>query len=107
VIVMVAVPILLSFPAMFLTVPPLVVRVPTMLPFGIQIAAAVLGLSAVLAVVVYRSIQPCFGFFNGVLALRSVIGVRQGRCSKPRKRCHYNRRYCCSSNSLSHGFSFS
>jgi hypothetical protein len=92
---MVVVPILLGFPAMFFSVPPLMVLLITMLPFSIQIAAPILSLWAAIAMIVDGSVQVCFGFLDGMLALRSVICVSQRRrCYKPHKRRSYYRRHC-------------
>jgi hypothetical protein len=84
-------PTVLGFPAMVFPVPPLVVLIPAMLAFGVQIAAAVFGFAAVIALVMDRFVQSDFGFFDRVLALRSVLGVRQRcRCYEPHKgRGHY------------------
>jgi hypothetical protein len=66
---MIVIPILLSLPAMFLSVPPLMVRVPTPLTFSVQIATPVLGLATTLTVVRDGFIQVCLCLFDGMLAL--------------------------------------
>jgi hypothetical protein len=93
ILVMIVIPSLLGFPAMFFSVPPLMVLLPAMLPLGIQIAAAVVSLRAVIAMIVDGSIQVCLRFFDGMLALRSIIGMGQWRrCHKPHKgRSYYPR----------------
>jgi len=48
---MVAVPVLLSLPAMLVAIPPLMVRIPATLPLGVKVAPTVVGLTAVFAVV--------------------------------------------------------
>lgn len=65
---MVVIPSLLGLPAMFFSIPPLVVLIPTMLAFGIQIAAPVVGFATVIAMVTNRSVQVRLRFFDGVLA---------------------------------------
>jgi hypothetical protein len=86
---------------MVFPIPPLMVLIPAVLAFGVQIAAAILGLRAVIAVVMDCSVQVCLRLFDGVLALRSVIGVgwrrsRYKHAQRPRYYCHY----CTFSNSL-------
>lgn len=54
---------------MIFSIPPLVVLIPTMLAFGVQIAAPVIGLAAVIAVVVDGFVQSCLSFFDRMLAL--------------------------------------
>jgi hypothetical protein len=75
---------------MFFAIPPLVILVPAIFAFGIQIATAFFRFAAVFAFVMDRPVQPCFRFFNGVLALCAVVRVgprnrsshkeRQGDC---------------------------
>jgi hypothetical protein len=78
---------------MFFPIPPLVILIPTMLALGIQIVAPIVGLAAVIAMVANCSIQVRLRFFDGVLALRSVIGVGQWRrCYKPHE---HRSHYCC------------
>ena len=69
VMVVIVVPVLLGFPAMFMAVPPLMILVPTTPPFGIQIAPAIFGFAAVLAVVMDCFIQSRFRFFDRMLAM--------------------------------------
>jgi len=88
--VVIVVPVLLGFPAMFVAVPPLVILVPTTLPFGVQIAPAIFGFAAVPAVVMDCFIQSRFRFFDRMLAMRSVIGMRARCCrheQQERPRC--------------------
>jgi hypothetical protein len=66
---MIVIPILLSLPAMFFSVPPLMVGLPTPLAFGVQIATPVFGLTTTLTVVGDGSIQVCLRLFDGMLAL--------------------------------------
>lgn len=73
------VPIMLSLPAMVPSVPPLMITIPTILAFGIQIPSPVFRLAAVLSLVMDRSVQSGFGFFDGVLAFRSIIGMDERR----------------------------
>jgi hypothetical protein len=54
---------------MFLSVPPLMVLVPTPLAFGVQIATPVFGLVTTLTVVRDGFIQVCLCLFDGMLAL--------------------------------------
>ena len=68
-LVMVVIPILLSLPAMFFSVPPLMVRLPTALAFGVQIATPVFGLTTTLTVVRDGFIQVCLCLFDGMLTL--------------------------------------
>ncbi len=73
---------MLSLPAMVSSVPPLMITLPTMLAFGIQIPSPVLRLAAVLSFVTDRSVQSGFSFFDGVLALRPIIGMDARRRHK-------------------------
>jgi hypothetical protein len=61
-----------------------------MLPFGIQIAPPVFGLTAVIAMVADCSIEVCLGFLDRMLAVRPVIGVglRGGRYKPHKRRCN-------------------
>jgi hypothetical protein len=68
VIVVISIPIMLGFPAVFSPVPPLVILIPTTLPFSVQIPPPFLGLMAVLAMFFDRSVQPRFRLFYRVLA---------------------------------------
>jgi preprotein translocase subunit SecD len=54
---MIVIPSLFGLPTMFFSVPPLVVLFPAMLTFGIQIATPGIGLGAVIAMLVDRSVQ--------------------------------------------------
>ncbi|SPE18510.1 hypothetical protein SBA5_1540004 [Candidatus Sulfotelmatomonas gaucii] len=67
---------------MIFPIPPLMMRIPTTLPFGIQISPPVLGFAAVLAPVADRSVQSCFRFFDCMSALISFIGLHEGCCHK-------------------------
>jgi hypothetical protein len=89
-ICLVMIPVLLGFPAMFFAVPPLMVLLVTVLAFGVEVAAAIIGLAAVLAVVVNGPVQVRFGLFNVVLAPGAIVGVRQGRRHEAcESECHY------------------
>jgi hypothetical protein len=80
VVIVIVVPVLLGFPAMILSVPPLVILIPTVSTFGVQIPAAVFGLVAVIAMITDGSVEVGLRLFDGVLAVRPVIGVRSGCC---------------------------
>ena len=69
VITVISIPIMLGFPAVFFSVPPLVILVPTTLSFAVQIPTLFLGLMAVLAMFFDRSVQSGFRLFYRVLAL--------------------------------------
>jgi hypothetical protein len=73
--VTIVIPILLSFPAMFFCVPPLMVLLPTPLAFSVQIATPVFGLATTLTVVLDGFIQSCLCLFDGMSALSPVIRV--------------------------------
>ena len=88
-------PIVLRLPSMFFPVPPLVILIPTTLPFGIQIPSPILGFAAVLALVMDRFVQSCFRLFDCMLALPSVIGMRPWCCYKQQKRHSHCRCHCC------------
>ncbi|MGB9490225.1 MAG: hypothetical protein WCA92_07145 [Terriglobales bacterium] len=68
-------PVVLGFPAVFLSVPPLMIFIPAAFALGIQVAPAVVGFVAAFAMVMNCLIEPGFSLFDGVLALRPVIGV--------------------------------
>jgi uncharacterized membrane protein len=65
----VTIPVLLGFPAMIFSVPPLMVLIPTVLAFGVQVAAAIIGIAAVLAFIVDGFVESGLSFFNRMLAL--------------------------------------
>ena len=73
------------------------ILIPAALPFCIQITSPVLGVVAVLAVLLNRSIEPRFRFFDRVLTLASVIGMSL-RCGYKKPECSgYYECHCCSS----------
>ena len=88
-------PIVLGLPSMVSPIPPLMMLIPTTLPFGIQIAASVLGLVAVLAILLDRPVQFRLSLFDRMLALPSVIGMRPWCCYKQQKRHSHCRCHCC------------
>jgi hypothetical protein len=92
---------------MVFTVPPLMVMIPAMLPFGVQITPALVRLMAALAVIVDGPIEIGLGLLDRVLALRPVVGVCYRHRNKPRKRSYHNRCYCCPANFLNHVYSLS
>ena len=103
-IVVFLVPTAFGLPAMLFAVPPLVVPVPTTLAFGVEIAAAFLGLAAVLAPFMDRSVQSGLGFFDLMLAPRTLIGANLGRRGyEQHERRGYCCCYCCLSNSSNQG----
>jgi hypothetical protein len=91
---------------MIVAVPPLMELIPAMLPFGVEIAPTIIGLAAVFAVIVNGPVQIRLGFLDGVLALRTIVGMGYGHRNKPRKRRHHDRCYCGLPNSLNHVCSF-
>jgi hypothetical protein len=93
------IPIVLSFPTMFSSIPPLVIHIPAAFPLGIQIPAPRIGVTAVFALVVDRPIQSRFRFFDRVLALASFIRLHQWSGHKHHERRRHNRRYRCFSDS--------
>ena len=100
------VPVVLSFPAMIFAVPPTVILVPTMLAFGVQIAAATIGLGAVLAMVMNCLVEVCFCLFDSMLALRVVIGAGgRRRGYEQEERPHRYRCHCCFSKSSNQSLS--
>ena len=58
---MILVPVVLGFPAMVFTIPPLVKLSPTLLSFGIQIASAIVSLTAVRTFPLYCLIESSCG----------------------------------------------
>ena len=96
VIVMIIVPVLLGFPAVISSIPPLMVLIPAALPFRIQIPPPLLGVVAMLAIFLDSSIVSRFRFFDRVLAPTSiVIGPRLRRCYKKPERSRYYECHCC------------
>lgn len=65
------------------------VLIPTVLAFGVQIPATALGLRAVIAMVVDRFVEVRLRFFNGMLAVRPVLGV------SPRCGCYEEQKRAC------------
>jgi hypothetical protein len=84
-------PIAFRHPAVLFSVPPSVIFVPATLAFGIKIAPAFVGLTAVFAPVVDRSVQSGLGFLDGVLALRVLVcaRLRRRRYEQQKRSCHY------------------
>jgi hypothetical protein len=60
---------------MFSPVPPLVIVIPAALPFGVQVATAIVRLPAVIAMILNGAIQLGFGLFYGMLTLSSIIVI--------------------------------
>jgi hypothetical protein len=58
------------------------VLIPAAAALGVEFAAAVFGLAAVLAVVSDGVVQPGLGFFDGMLAVRAVIRLDDGSRGK-------------------------
>jgi hypothetical protein len=79
---------------MLFAVPPLMVFIPAMLPFRIEIASAGISVGAVIAVVMNRFIKPCFGLFDRVLAGGAIFGVHEWNCNKPGERNCHNGGHC-------------
>jgi hypothetical protein len=88
--IVVVIPALFGLPTMLFSVPPLMVLIPTVSAFGVQIPAAALGLSAVIAMVVDGFVEVRLRFFNGMLAVRPLIGVRprRGRYEEQKRPYH-------------------
>ena len=100
------VPVVFSFPAMIFAVPPTVILVPAMLAFGVQIAAATIGLGAVLAMVMNCLVEVCFCLFDCMLALRMVVGAGgRRRGYEQEERPHRYRCHCCFSKSSNQSLS--
>ena len=87
------VPVVLGFPALISPVPPLVILIPTTLPFSIQVPPSFLGLVAVLAILLDRPVQSCFRLADGVLTFVSFISLRSRCRDQQEKRARHNR--CC------------
>ena len=71
-------PIVLRLPSMVLPIPPLMILIPTTLPFGVQLSPPFIRCAAVIALVVDRFVQSCFRLFDGMLAVLSGIGAHDG-----------------------------
>jgi hypothetical protein len=82
IVIMIVIPIVLSFPSMFFPVPPLMMLIPTTLPFGMQFSPPFIRFAAVLAPVMDRPVQSGFRLFDGMSALLSFIGLHEGCCYK-------------------------
>jgi len=77
---MFVIPIVLSLPTMFFPIPPLMVLIPTSLPFGVQVSPPILRLAAVLAVIADRFVQIGLGLLDGVPTLVPFICLDARRC---------------------------
>ena len=97
-------PVMLGFPSIFFSVPPLMIPIPATLPFCVQISPPVVGLMAAFALIMDRSIQPRLRFLDRMLAIASVIGVRSRHRGKHKKRTRHHRRHCCVSQSSNQDF---
>ena len=82
IVIMIVIPVVLSLPSMFFPVPPLMMLIPTTLPFGIQFSPPFIRFAAVLAPVMDRPVQSGFRFFDSMSALLSFIGLHEGCCYK-------------------------
>ncbi len=78
IVIMIMLPIVISLPSMIFPIPPLMMRIPTTLPLGIQFSPSSIGCAAVLAMIVDRSVQSYFRLFDCMLALLSFVGVHEG-----------------------------
>lgn len=78
-VVVAVIPVVLGLPPMLLPVPPLVIGAPAPFPLAVQIAPPVFRLTAVLAIVVDRLVQPRLRFLNCMLAVGAVVGMRSRR----------------------------
>jgi hypothetical protein len=76
---LVMIPVGFRVPGMISAVPPLMISVPAVLPFGTEIMPAVAGLGAFLAVLGYCIAEPGFGLLDTYSALISLVCVRR-RC---------------------------
>ncbi|HET9407162.1 MAG TPA: hypothetical protein VFO39_07975 [Candidatus Sulfotelmatobacter sp.] len=74
--IVIAVPVAFCLPAMFATVPPLVVAVPAAFPLGSQLVPALFGFMTALSMSLDRAVQPALSLLNSPLAMFAfVIGV--------------------------------
>lgn len=96
IVVVAVVPILLGFPAVLSSIPPLVILIPAALPFRVQIPAPLLGFAAVLAISLDRPVVSSFRFFDRVLTPATVvIGSRlRGGYKKPECSSHHECHRC-------------
>ena len=63
-------------------IPPLMMLIPTTLPFGIQLSPPFIRFATVLAPVADRFVQSRLRLFDGMSALLFGIGVHEGCCHK-------------------------
>jgi hypothetical protein len=104
VMIVILFPIVLRLPAVLFAVPPLVIRIPATLPFGIQIALPVFRFTAMVATFLNRSIQSYFRLFDRVLALAFIIGAQPRFCHKKKKGTRQKGCHGCISKSSTQGF---
>lgn len=96
VVIAIAVPILFGLPAVFSSIPPLVILIPAALPFRIQIPPPLLRFVAVLAILLHSSVVSRFRFFDRVLAPASiVVGPRLRCCYDKPQYARYYECHCC------------
>src|ERR1035441_6775799 len=82
IMIMLMLPIVLRLPSMVFPIPPLMMLIPTMFPFSIQISPPFIGFAAMFALVADRSVQSCFRLFDGMLTILFGVGVHEiGRAS--------------------------
>jgi hypothetical protein len=84
----------LCLPAMFSSIPPLMMIFPATLPLGKQLSPPILGRAAVFAVVVDRLVQSEFCFFDGVPASVSLVCMYCRSRGKQQKSSRQNRPCC-------------
>jgi hypothetical protein len=71
-------PVPFGVPLMVVSIPPPVVRIPAAFALCVQIAPAIIGLVATLAVLADRFIKFCFPSFDFPLAFGMVVSVHLG-----------------------------
>jgi len=82
VVMLVLIPVVLSFPAMIFAVPPLMVGAPATFPLGVQIAPPFFGFAAVFAFIVDCAVQSCFRLFDGMLTFFFFVCMHKGCCDE-------------------------
>ncbi|HXZ80460.1 MAG TPA: hypothetical protein VEG30_11060 [Terriglobales bacterium] len=99
IVVLVSIPVALFMPTVFFPVPPRVISIPAILPFGIQVALPVENLMAAGTVVPQRIIVVPLRFGDSVLAIGPIIGRRALHSRAEQEQAENRGRQCQCANS--------
>jgi len=73
---------MVGLPAIVFPIPPLMIRIPALFAFGIQVSPPIVRFVTVFAMIVDRFVQPGFCLFDGMSAFVFLIGMYERCCRK-------------------------